>query len=84
MNSRKMRRWDMQHVWGRGEMHTEFWWGNVKGRDHLEDLDMVGNNIKWMLQKWDEGVWGVDWINVAQGNGRWWAFVNMVMNCQFP
>jgi uncharacterized protein YraI len=28
------------------------------------------------------GVWGVDWINVAQGNGRWWAFVNMVMNCQ--
>ena len=42
------------------------------------------DNSKWMLWKWDEGVWGLDWINVAQGNGRWWAFVSMVMNCQVP
>ena len=23
----------MWHVKGRGEMHTEFWWGNLKERD---------------------------------------------------
>jgi len=22
---------------GRGEVHTGFWWGNVRERDHLED-----------------------------------------------
>jgi hypothetical protein len=27
-----------QHVWGRGEVHTGFWWGNLRERDHLEDL----------------------------------------------
>jgi hypothetical protein len=35
----------MHHVWGSGEMHTEFWWGNTKWRDHLEDLDMGGKII---------------------------------------
>ena len=58
-------------------MHTGFWWGNMK--KHLEDLRMGRNNIKRMLWKWDLGG---DRINVAQGSGRWWAFVNMVMNCQ--
>ena len=42
------------------------------------------DNIKWILWKWDEGVWSVDWINVARGNGSWWVIVNMVMNRQVP
>jgi len=25
-------------LWGRGEVHTGFWWGNLRERDHLEDL----------------------------------------------
>jgi len=29
-------------------MSTEFWWGNMKERDHLEDPGIVG------LRKWDE------------------------------
>ena len=27
---------------------------------------------------------GMDWIDLAQDRGRWWAFVNMVMNLQVP
>ena len=34
----------MWHVWGIGEKHTEFWWGNLLERDYLEDL-CVGRMI---------------------------------------
>ena len=30
----------MLHVWGRREMPTGFWWGNLQKRDTLEDLGM--------------------------------------------
>jgi hypothetical protein len=32
-------------VWGRGEVHTGFWWGNLRGRDHLENLGVDGRII---------------------------------------
>jgi hypothetical protein len=32
----------MWHLWGRREVHAEFWWGNVMERDHLEDQDVDG------------------------------------------
>jgi hypothetical protein len=41
--------------------------------------------------RWEDGIrmdlreigWGsVDWIQLAQDRGRWWALVNMVMNLQ--
>jgi hypothetical protein len=25
-------------MWVRGEVHTEFWWGNLRERGHFEDL----------------------------------------------
>ena len=28
----------MWHVWERADVHAGFWWGNLKERDHLEDL----------------------------------------------
>ena len=44
----------------------------------MEDPSLGGRIIlKWVLEKWDGGM---DWINVAQGRGRWQAFVNAVMN----
>ena len=29
----------------RGEEHVGFWWGNLKARDHLEDLGIDGKII---------------------------------------
>jgi hypothetical protein len=30
---------------GRGEMHTWFWWGNLREGEHLEDLSVNGRVI---------------------------------------
>ena len=40
------------------------------------------NNIKINLI--DIYLDGVDWIFLAQGTGRWWDFVNTVMNFRDP
>jgi len=41
-------------------VHTGFWWGNLRNRDHLEDPDIDGRIIfKWIFKKWDEGM---DWM----------------------
>jgi hypothetical protein len=52
----------MQHVWGRGEVHTGFSWKNVRIRDHWEDPGLDGRIIlKWILKKFD-GAWsGLIW-----------------------
>jgi hypothetical protein len=31
--------------WGRGEVYTGFWWGNLKERDKLEDPGIGGRII---------------------------------------
>ena len=37
---------------GEGEVYTEFWWGNLRERDHFEDLGVDGGIIlKWMFKK---------------------------------
>jgi hypothetical protein len=35
----------MRHVWGRGEVYAGFWWGDLRVRDHLEDLGVDGRTI---------------------------------------
>jgi hypothetical protein len=35
----------MWHVWGRGEVYTGLWWGNLREGDHLEDPGIDGKNI---------------------------------------
>jgi len=44
----------MWHVWVRGEVHTGFWWGDLREGDHLEDQGVDGSII---LKKWDGEAW---------------------------
>jgi hypothetical protein len=38
------------------EVHTGFWWGNLRARDHLEEIGVDGSIIlKWIFKKYDEG-----------------------------
>jgi hypothetical protein len=43
----------MQHVWGRQEAYTGFWWENLRKRDHLQDRGVDGRTIKMDLQEVD-------------------------------
>ena len=72
----------MWHAWGRGKVRTGFWWGNLRERDHSEDLGLDGRIIiKWTFKNWGREM---DWIDVAQNRDRWLASVNAVMNLRVP
>jgi len=63
---------------GRGEVNTEFWWGNLRERDQLEDPGVDGSIIlRWIFRKWDVGVWtGLIWLRKEAGGG--------LMNLRIP
>jgi hypothetical protein len=45
------------HIRRSREIHTEFWLGDLRERDHLEDLGIDGRIIlKWILQKYDRSI----------------------------
>jgi hypothetical protein len=65
----------MQHVWARGEVHTAFWWGDLREGDHLKDPAIDGMIIlKWIFKKWHVGM---DWIDMAQDRDTWRALVEV-------
>jgi hypothetical protein len=33
------------HIWGRVEVYTEFWWGNLRAEDHFEVQKLDGRII---------------------------------------
>ena len=57
---------------GREEMHTRFWWGNLREGDHLEDPSVDGRIIlKWIIKKWYGEVWtGLIWVGIGTGGGH--------------
>ena len=60
-------------------MYTEFWWGNLRDRDHLKDPGVDGVIIlRWIFRKWDVG--GTDWIELAQDRDRRRAVSNALVN----
>jgi hypothetical protein len=38
-------------MWWRGEMHAEFWWGDLTERDHFVDLGIDWRIIACVLKK---------------------------------
>jgi hypothetical protein len=36
----------------RRDVYTEFWWGNLEGRDHVEVSGVDGRIIRWIFMKW--------------------------------
>jgi hypothetical protein len=66
---------------GGREVHTGFWWGDLREGNHLGDPGIDGIILKWIFKKWDGGM---DWIELAQDRDRWRALVNAVMNLRVP
>jgi hypothetical protein len=61
----------MSHVWGTGQVHVEFWWGNLRERDHLEDIPVDETLIlKSIFQGTGCGAWtGLIWLRTVAGVG---------------
>jgi hypothetical protein len=57
---------------GREEVHTGFWWGILRERDHLEKAGVDGRIIlRWILSEQDVGSWtGLIWLRRGTGGGH--------------
>ena len=67
---------------GRGEVHTGFWWGNLREREHLEDPGLKRRLVLiWIIRMWDGDM---EWIDLALDRDRWLVLLNAVMNYRVP
>jgi len=72
----------MWHGWGKTEVHSEFWWGDVREGEQSEDLGIDRRIIlKWIFKKLNGGI---HWNNLAQDRDRWRALVNVIMSLWVP
>jgi hypothetical protein len=63
----------MKHIGGKTDVHTGFWWGDLREGDYLGDPGVDGRIIlQWIFEKWD--VWGaartgLSWLRIGTGGG---------------
>jgi len=66
---------------GRGEVHTEYWWGDLI-EDNSKNPGVDGRIIlKCIFRK---RVGSIDWIDLPQYRDRWRALLNKIMNLRVP
>jgi hypothetical protein len=56
---------------GKREVHTGFWWGDLREGDHLEDAGIDVRIIyQWIFRKWVGRLWtGLIWLGIGTGAG---------------
>jgi hypothetical protein len=61
----------MWRVWGRKEVCTGYWWGNLKQRGHWGDPDVDRIILRRIFRKL-EGVVGTgwSWLRIGTGGGH--------------
>jgi len=74
--------WACSTYGGRKEIYTEFWWGNLRERERMDDPSVDGRIIlRSIFRNW---VGSMDWIDVVEDRDRWRALVNAVMKLRVP
>jgi hypothetical protein len=58
--------WEANSSSARKEVHIRFLWGDLRERDHLEDLGVGGDIIKMDLQESGRKIWtGFIWLRIS-------------------
>jgi hypothetical protein len=58
----------MREVWGKEQIHRDFWWESLSARDHLENLEVDGRKMsKQVLKKLVERMWNTCFRKGAAG-----------------
>ena len=69
IKSRRRMRWvgHVARMGGSGEVYTGFWWGNLRGKDHLEDPGVDGRII--LNEPPSSGMkgHGLNWLRIRTG-----------------
>jgi hypothetical protein len=65
-------------------MHIVFWSESQKERDHYENGYWWEENSKTDLRKSSDGMYELNWTDLATDRDQWRALVNMVMSVSVP
>jgi hypothetical protein len=53
-----------------GDVYSRYCWGNLRGKNHLEYLDVNGRIILKKISRSVTGIWtGLMWLRIWKGGG---------------